>query len=178
MLPPGDTVTKPRCSQLYWPSARATYAALVEAEDAARPPYTKSVRYKKDAVCEWGYFDNAHFHTATGDARPVKRITLAETAVPTRASQHAAKHVTNGMAVEPGVDQSPDAERLPEAATSAAASARSPTSEVAPIGRGTDQDEPAPGRPAKRLRLELNSAAQAAAEDASCPRACAALQMP
>ena len=168
----GHALTQLHCAQLHWSSARTSYAAIVEAADAARAPHSKSVRYKKDALVEWGYFLDGVFHTADGDARPVKRIALAGPPASVHGSDSAARHLANGAAAAAGVDSCPEPQGSPQdpcrhPATAVPVPARAQTA----VGVAT-VDVSEAGSPAKRPRHDLSSAKAAAVEAGASTRAC------
>ena len=76
------------------------YAATVEAEDAARAPHVKCVRYKRDAVIEWGHFVDGQFHTETGAVRTAHIKKFAKTAAAARDVEPAEGHLSNGTLAE------------------------------------------------------------------------------
>ena len=159
-------------AQLHWASARTSYAALVEAEDAARAPHIKRVCYKRDGVIEWGYFADGRFHTATGDVRPVKRIALADAPALVRSSAPAASHLTNGTATTAGIEHCREAQGSTQEPCQAPATDMPVLASARTAAGGAAVNESEDGSAAKRPRLDMSNAAAATAERIVSPRAC------
>ncbi len=145
------------CPQLYWPSARVFYAATVEAEDATRAPHIKCVRYKRDAVTEWGHFLDGQFHTETGAVRTAHIKKAAKPAVAVSDKDPGEARVSNGTTAganaAAGTATQPDAQeslqqRIVTEAPVPDEAQQSTAADVETAGDGAD------GSPAKRRRHE------------------------